>query len=161
MTARYLGKVHVREVLGQCSYLSVNDRRLHFGLGSAATVDPRDASAQARLGAEYLHRGQPHAAVSHLQQAIAVDPTDQTALFNLQRSLHQDGREAEARTVSKRLAEIIARMDEQMQDHLTANRLNNEGVKLQQAGDRKAVWDDAIRQSPPGSWTEPAPPAHP
>ncbi len=39
VTARYLGKVHVQEVLGQCSYLSVNDRRLHFGLGSAATVD--------------------------------------------------------------------------------------------------------------------------
>lgn len=28
-----------QEVLGQSSYLSVNDRRLHFGLGSATTVD--------------------------------------------------------------------------------------------------------------------------
>ena len=29
----------VREVLSQSSYLSVNDPRLHFGLGGAATVD--------------------------------------------------------------------------------------------------------------------------
>jgi enediyne biosynthesis protein E4 len=36
---RYSGKVQVREVLGQSSYLSVNDNRLHFGLGAARTVD--------------------------------------------------------------------------------------------------------------------------
>jgi len=35
----YNGKVQGQEVLGQSSFLSVNDRRLHFGLGSARTVD--------------------------------------------------------------------------------------------------------------------------
>jgi hypothetical protein len=35
----YSGKVQVREVLGQSSYLSVNDRRLHFGLGAAVRAD--------------------------------------------------------------------------------------------------------------------------
>jgi hypothetical protein len=39
VTVRYGGKVRVQEVLGQSSYLSVNDRRLHFGLGSVATAD--------------------------------------------------------------------------------------------------------------------------
>ncbi len=39
VTVHYGGKVQAREVLGQSSYLSVNDRRLHFGLGSATTVD--------------------------------------------------------------------------------------------------------------------------
>jgi len=39
VTARYGGKVQAQEVLGQCSYLSVNDRRLHFGLGAISTVD--------------------------------------------------------------------------------------------------------------------------
>ena len=31
--------LQAQAVLGQTSYLSVNDRRLHFGLGSAATAD--------------------------------------------------------------------------------------------------------------------------
>ena len=35
----YGGEVQAQEVLGQSSYLSVNDRRLHFGLGSAKTAD--------------------------------------------------------------------------------------------------------------------------
>jgi enediyne biosynthesis protein E4 len=39
VTASYGGKMQVREVLSQSSYLSVNDSRLHFGLGAATTVD--------------------------------------------------------------------------------------------------------------------------
>lgn len=36
---RYGGKVQAQEVAAQGSYLSVNDRRLHFGLGAAETAD--------------------------------------------------------------------------------------------------------------------------
>jgi hypothetical protein len=36
---RYGGKMQAQEVLGQSSYLSVSDSRLHFGLGSAAAAD--------------------------------------------------------------------------------------------------------------------------
>jgi enediyne biosynthesis protein E4 len=39
VTAFYGGKTQVREVLSQSSYLSVNDSRLHFGLGAAGSVD--------------------------------------------------------------------------------------------------------------------------
>jgi enediyne biosynthesis protein E4 len=39
VTVRYGGKVQAQEVLSQSSYLSVNDRRLHFGLGAAAAAD--------------------------------------------------------------------------------------------------------------------------
>lgn len=39
LTVRYGGKVQVRELLSQSSYLSSNDPRIHFGLGSAATAD--------------------------------------------------------------------------------------------------------------------------
>lgn len=39
VTVRYGGKAQTKEVLSQSSYLSVNDSRLHFGLGSASTVD--------------------------------------------------------------------------------------------------------------------------
>ncbi len=39
VTLRYGGKVQAQEVLSQSSYLSVNDSRLHFGLGSATVSD--------------------------------------------------------------------------------------------------------------------------
>lgn len=39
ITAHYDGKVQAQEVLSQSSYLSVNDSRLHFGLGPATAVD--------------------------------------------------------------------------------------------------------------------------
>jgi hypothetical protein len=39
VTVRYGDKIQVQEVLSQSSYLSVNDSRLHFGLGSAAVAD--------------------------------------------------------------------------------------------------------------------------
>ncbi len=35
VVARYGGKMQAQEILGQSSYLSVHDRRLHFGLGAA------------------------------------------------------------------------------------------------------------------------------
>ncbi|MGA9720075.1 MAG: CRTAC1 family protein [Acidobacteriaceae bacterium] len=37
--ARYGGKVQAQAVLGQSSFYSVNDRRLHFGLGTSTHVD--------------------------------------------------------------------------------------------------------------------------
>jgi hypothetical protein len=39
VTARYSGKMQVQEVLAQASFYSVNDLRLHFGLGAADKVD--------------------------------------------------------------------------------------------------------------------------
>ena len=39
VTVHYGDKVQSQEVLSQSSYLSVNDSRLHFGLGSVAVVD--------------------------------------------------------------------------------------------------------------------------
>src|SRR5207245_8124366 len=39
VTVRYGDKVQAQEVLSQSSYLSVNDSRLHFGLGGATAMD--------------------------------------------------------------------------------------------------------------------------
>ncbi len=39
VTVRYGDKVQAQELLSQSSYLSVNDSRLHFGLGPVTTVD--------------------------------------------------------------------------------------------------------------------------
>jgi len=39
VTVRYGDKIQAQEILAQSSYLSVNDSRLHFGLGSAKVAD--------------------------------------------------------------------------------------------------------------------------
>lgn len=39
VVVRYGGRVQAQEVLGQASFLSVNDRRLHFGLGQEKTAN--------------------------------------------------------------------------------------------------------------------------
>ncbi len=39
MTARYGGRMQAQEVTAQSSFYSVNDRRLHFGLGAATSAD--------------------------------------------------------------------------------------------------------------------------
>jgi len=39
VTARYGGRVQVQEVMSQSSFLSVNDKRLHFGLGAETVAD--------------------------------------------------------------------------------------------------------------------------
>ncbi len=39
VTARYGGRVQVQELMSQSSFLSVNDKRLHFGLGTETAVD--------------------------------------------------------------------------------------------------------------------------
>lgn len=54
--ARDGGKVQVQEVLSQSSYVSSNDPRLHFGLGSADTVD---LEIRWPLGAIEHHKGLP------------------------------------------------------------------------------------------------------
>jgi len=197
--------------LGQARKALLDDAGALAAFERAASLDPENAASQARLGAEYLHQKQPHQAVIHLQQAMQLDPADQTALFNLQLALREDGQEEQAGAVKARLAEILRKKDETLQNGLTATRLNNEGVKLQQSGDLrgalekyraahklnpehngirfnlaaallrlgrwkeglaelheclardpqnptlKAVWDDAVRQAPPGSWVEIAP----
>ena len=39
VTARYGGRRQAQEVIAQSSFYSANDRRLHFGLGAAASAD--------------------------------------------------------------------------------------------------------------------------
>jgi hypothetical protein len=39
VSARYGGKLQAQQVLSQASFYSVNDFRLHFGLGDADTAD--------------------------------------------------------------------------------------------------------------------------
>jgi hypothetical protein len=56
VTIHYGGKTQVQEVMSQSSYVSANDPRLHFGLGSAATVD---LEVRWPLGAIEVHKSVP------------------------------------------------------------------------------------------------------
>jgi hypothetical protein len=53
VTVKYGGKLQVQEVLSQSSYVSSNDPRLHFGLGSSESVD---IEVRWPLGAVEAHR---------------------------------------------------------------------------------------------------------
>jgi tetratricopeptide (TPR) repeat protein len=125
--------------LGQARKARLDDTGALAAFERAVTLEPENAGWQARLGAEYLHQRQSHQAVIHLQKALQLDPADQTALFNLQLALRDDGQEEEARAIGARLAEILRNKDEKLQKGLTATRLNNEGVKLQQSGDLRGA----------------------
>ena len=125
--------------LGQVRKAMLDDAGAFAAFQRAAELNPDNAVSQARLGSEYLHRKQPHEAVIHLQKALQLDPEDQTALFNLQLALRQDGQEEQARAIKERLAEVLRKKDETREKVLTATRLNNEGVDLEKAGDLRAA----------------------
>jgi hypothetical protein len=60
VVARYSGRAQAQEVTAQSSFYSANDRRLHFGLGAATSVDltirwPSGATETvAKVGADQL-----------------------------------------------------------------------------------------------------------
>jgi predicted Zn-dependent protease len=53
----------------------------------------------------------------------------------LQRALHEDRRDDEAASIRRRLAELLRKRDVSAQNELAATRLNNEGARLEHAGD--------------------------
>ncbi|HMF77374.1 MAG TPA: tetratricopeptide repeat protein [Bryobacteraceae bacterium] len=101
----------------------------------AVELAPDDSVAQYRLGAQYLLKGQPHLAVGPLEQAYRLTPDDQAILNALQRAARQAGKLEEAENVKRKLAEVLLKLNESFQNELNATELNNEGARLQRAGD--------------------------
>jgi tetratricopeptide (TPR) repeat protein len=104
-------------------------------LKRSVELNPDDAIAQYRLGAEYLRQNRLEEALQHLQTASKLSPDDQSTLNAVANALRQSGRVAEADAMKKRLAEVIRRRDRASQDQLKALRLNNEGAALEKKGD--------------------------
>ena len=100
---------------------------------------PDDAVAQTRLGSEYMDQGQPHAAVPHLEAAVRLNPKNQSALYNLQLALRQDGQLAQADSVKLKVTELLRERDKADQNRLLAIRLNNQGAQLEKAGNLRAA----------------------
>jgi hypothetical protein len=64
VTASYGGRVQAQEVTAQSSFYSVNDRRLHFGLGPAETAD---------LTIRWTNGGIEHAAGVAANQLVVIE----------------------------------------------------------------------------------------
>ena len=74
------------------------------------------------MGALLLDTGAAHEAVEHLDEAVRLDPKNQSALNALQRALRQDGQAERAEAAKKRLAELIRERDEADQKLVAATR---------------------------------------
>jgi protein O-GlcNAc transferase len=96
---------------------------------------PQNPVAQARLGAYLLDSGAVHEAVEHLDEAVRLDPKNQSALNALQRALRQDGQSERAEAAKTKLAELIRQRDEADQKLVAATEINNRGAELEKAGD--------------------------
>ena len=125
--------------LGQARKMLADDDGALAAFERSIQVDPENAVAQYRLGAEYLRRGDAHRAVAHLQQSFRLNPKDQSMLYSLQLALRQDGQAEEALRVKQKLAEVLRDIDRVSQAEFTALRLNNEGAALEKQKDLKSA----------------------
>jgi tetratricopeptide (TPR) repeat protein len=100
----------------------------------AVRFAPSDPVAQTRLGSELLGQGKAHEALPHLQEAVRLDPGNQSALYNLQRALLLDGHAEEAEAVKGKLTDLLHRQDQADQDAVAGIQLNNQGAALEKAG---------------------------
>jgi Flp pilus assembly protein TadD len=125
--------------LGQARSAMEDDAGALSAFEHAVRADPKDSIAQYRLGAEYLKQGKPHLAVDHLQTAHELSPEDQSTLNSLQMALRQDGRPEEANEVKRQLADLLLQKDRVNRNQLTAVKLNNEGTRLEKAGNLAAA----------------------
>jgi len=121
--------------LGQARKLLLDDRGALAAEKKAVELNPRDAVAQYRLGAEYLRQGEPAAAVGHLQEAFRINSHDQSTLNALQSALRREGKDDEAAAVKQKLRHLLREKDQASQNAVRAVKLNNEGASLEKAGD--------------------------
>ena len=107
----------------------------------AVELNPADAVAQYRLGAEYLRQDEAAPAAEHLELAYKSNSQDQSVLNALQSALRKEGKLAEANKIRAQLTELLRQRDEAMQKSVTAIKLNNEGASLQKDGNLPGALD--------------------
>ena len=100
----------------------------------AVQCAPNDPVAQTRVGSELLDQGRARDALPHLDQAARLDPENQSALYNLQRALGEDGHPRQAQAVRQALAELLRKKDREAQNAFAAIQLNDQGAALEKAG---------------------------
>ena len=114
-------------------------------------LEPANAVAQYRLGAEYLRQDRPGEAVAHLRESYRLDPKNQSTLYGLQLALRRDKKPDEAREIKERLGAVLREIDRESRDAFAALRINNEGAELEKAGNLSAAvakYREAVRLDP-------------
>lgn len=137
--------------LGQARKLLLDDTGALAAEKRAVEINPNDAIAQYRLGAEYLHQDQLKLAVEHLQAAARLDPNDQSTLNALQIAFRRDSKPEEAAAVKQKLTTLLLERDRTSQDSVTAVQLNNEGAALEKSGrleEALAKYAEAVKLYP-------------
>ena len=120
--------------LGQAKKLLLDEAGAIAAFAQAAKLDPADAVAQYRLGAEYLRQDKPGDALGPLEAAARANVDDQSALNALATAYQRLGRADEAAQIRRKLSEVIRRRDHDSQNALSALRLNNQAAELDKAG---------------------------
>jgi len=137
--------------LGEARKLLGNHPAAIAAFQKAIHLAPDDSVAQYRLGEEYLTQHQPHLAVEPLRHAHKFAPQDHSILNAYQKALRQDGQDQEADVVKQQLAALLKQDELDSEIDMKAVKLNNEGAKLQSAGDLRGALDKyaaAARLSP-------------
>jgi tetratricopeptide (TPR) repeat protein len=106
----------------------------------AVALMPDNPVAQHQLGAGYLRSGEVSKAVTHLRKASELKPEERSYLYQLCRALQRVGRAKEAGECEQHLSTILKTRLTADSD-LTAGKLNNEGVELENAGKLAAALD--------------------
>ena len=125
--------------LGQARQTLLDDAGALAAFERAVALSPSDPVALTRLGNELYHQGQVARAILQLEKADGIDPNDQTTLNALQAALRAGGQTARANQVKARLVAVLRERDQRTQNQLSAIRLNDEGAKLEHAGDMKGA----------------------
>jgi tetratricopeptide (TPR) repeat protein len=125
--------------LGEARKTLVDHQGAIVAFRRAVRLAPDDSVAQYRLGEEYLTEHQPHLAVEPLRQAHRLTPQDHSILNALQKALRQDGQTHEADEIKQQLAELLVQDEIDSENEMKAIKLNNEGARLQSAGDLRSA----------------------
>lgn len=125
--------------LGQARKTLLDDTAALSSFERAVTLSPADPVALSRYGNELLHQGKTKQAIDQLDKAAAINPTDQTILNGLLAALRADGQTARAAQVKSQLVDVLRHRDQATQNEMNAIRSNEEGAKLEKAGNLKAA----------------------
>lgn len=125
----------------------------HLTAGQAHAGGTGGSEALLLIGIAELQRGEAEAAVPLLEQALAIEPGNVSALNGLTRALHAVGRTAEAQAAAKktRAAHAAAEERERVGTELAALGTNlKRAWETQNLGDLERTIDRMWPQAPPG-----------
>lgn len=119
----------------------------------AIALNPKDSAAQSWIGRAYLEKGDAALAVKHLKIARTLGADDKATLYSLARGLRTVGKTDESKRVEDQVITLQHRSNTAGKVLFTASGLNDEGLKLEHAGDLPGAlekYHEAVNLDPTG-----------